>query len=126
MDTSKIAHQVGQAQGQTQEKGSQLMEKVGNAAQSTKETVQEMTPQAKENYQAGQAQGQAQEKGSQLMEKAGNTLQSTRETIQEMVPQAKENYHAGQAQGQAQTGQQVKATTLKAADAAKSATGMNK
>ncbi|XP_059283282.1 stress-induced protein KIN2-like isoform X4 [Lycium ferocissimum] len=107
MDTSKIAHQVGQAQGQAQEKGSQLMEKVGNAAQSTKETVQEMTPQAKENYQAGQAQGQAQEKASQLIEKAGSAAESTKETVQ-------------------QTGQQVKATTLKAADAAKSATGMNK
>ncbi|XP_060188749.1 uncharacterized protein LOC132617700 isoform X2 [Lycium barbarum] len=59
MDTSKIAHQVGQAQGQAQEKGSQLMEKTGNVVQSTKETMQQMVPQAKENYHAGKAQGQA-------------------------------------------------------------------
>ncbi|XP_060190130.1 stress-induced protein KIN2-like [Lycium barbarum] len=107
MDTSKIAHQAGQAQGQAQEKGSQLMEKVGNAAQSTIETVQQMAPQAKENYQAGQAQGQAQEKTSQFMEKAGNVAQSTKETVQQM-------------------GQQVKDTTLGAVDAVKNATGMNK
>ncbi|XP_060188750.1 uncharacterized protein LOC132617700 isoform X3 [Lycium barbarum] len=61
MDTSKIAHQVGQAQGQAQEKGSQLMEKTGNVVQSTKETMQQMVPQAKENYHAGKAQGQAEE-----------------------------------------------------------------
>ncbi|XP_060188752.1 late embryogenesis abundant protein 76-like isoform X5 [Lycium barbarum] len=77
-------------------------------------------------HQVGQAQGQAQEKGSQLMEKTGNVVQSTKETMQQMVPQAKENYHAGKAQGQAETGQQVKATTLGAADAVTNATGMNK
>ncbi|KAK4366668.1 hypothetical protein RND71_014548 [Anisodus tanguticus] len=107
MDTSKISHEIGKAHGQGQEKGSQLMEKVGNAVQSTKETVQEMVPQAKANYQAGQAQGQAQEKTTQLMEKAGNVAQSTKETVQQM-------------------GQQVKDTTLGAVDAVKNATGMNK
>ncbi|KAL8471895.1 hypothetical protein ACS0TY_028570 [Phlomoides rotata] len=42
MDKSNnMSYQAGQAKGQAQEKGSQMMEKAGNAAQSAKESMQE-------------------------------------------------------------------------------------
>ncbi|GFZ18987.1 Late embryogenesis abundant protein [Actinidia chinensis var. chinensis] len=42
MDNShSMSYQAGQARGQAQEKGNQLMEKAGNAAQSCKESIQE-------------------------------------------------------------------------------------
>ncbi|KAL7135609.1 hypothetical protein ABFS83_11G109500 [Erythranthe nasuta] len=42
MDNSQdMSYKAGEAKGQAQEKGSQLMEKAGNAAQSAKESMQE-------------------------------------------------------------------------------------
>ncbi|KAL0377662.1 UNVERIFIED_CONTAM: hypothetical protein Sradi_3071700 [Sesamum radiatum] len=55
MDNSNnMSYQAGPAKGQAQEKGSQMMEKAGNAAQSTKESMQ----QAGQQMQA-KAQGAA-------------------------------------------------------------------
>ncbi|CAJ2669238.1 stress-induced protein KIN2-like [Trifolium pratense] len=41
MDPQKMNYEAGQAQGQAQEKGANLLDKAGNAAQSAKETMQE-------------------------------------------------------------------------------------
>ncbi|KAK2359684.1 stress-induced protein KIN2 [Trifolium repens] len=41
MDPQKMNYEARQAHGQAQEKGSNLLDKAGNAAQSAKETVQE-------------------------------------------------------------------------------------
>ncbi|KAK4346374.1 hypothetical protein RND71_032713 [Anisodus tanguticus] len=42
MDNSQnVSYQAGQAKGQAQEKGNQMMDKAANAAQSAKETMQE-------------------------------------------------------------------------------------
>ncbi|KAL0343745.1 UNVERIFIED_CONTAM: hypothetical protein Sangu_1261900 [Sesamum angustifolium] len=55
MDNSNnMSYQAGQAKGQTQEKGSQMMEKAGNVAQSTMDSMQ----QAGQQMQA-KAQGAA-------------------------------------------------------------------
>lgn len=45
MDNSESAsYRAGEAKGQAQEKGNQLMDKASNAAQSAKESVQEVIP----------------------------------------------------------------------------------
>ncbi|XP_058180487.1 stress-induced protein KIN2-like [Rhododendron vialii] len=52
MDNSQNAsYQAGQAKGQAQEKGNQMMDKANNAAQSCKETMQETGEQAKAKAQ---------------------------------------------------------------------------
>ncbi|MCD9646752.1 hypothetical protein HAX54_036909 [Datura stramonium] len=52
MDNSQnISYQAGQAKGQAQEKGNQMMERAGNAAQSAKETMQEAGQQMKATAQ---------------------------------------------------------------------------
>ncbi|XP_055802795.1 stress-induced protein KIN2-like [Solanum dulcamara] len=48
MDNSQnISYQAGQAKGQAQEKGNQMMEQASNAAQSAKETMHEAGQQIK-------------------------------------------------------------------------------
>ncbi|KZV46950.1 hypothetical protein F511_35738 [Dorcoceras hygrometricum] len=46
-----MSYQAGQAKGQAQEKGNQMMDKAGNAAQSAKESMQEAGQQMKATAQ---------------------------------------------------------------------------
>ncbi|XP_073290926.1 uncharacterized protein [Primulina huaijiensis] len=52
MDNSQnMSYQAGQAKGQAQEKGNQMMDKASNAAQSAKESMQETGQQIKAKAQ---------------------------------------------------------------------------
>ncbi|KAL3627208.1 hypothetical protein CASFOL_028571 [Castilleja foliolosa] len=52
MDNSNnMSYQAGQAKGQAQEKGNQMMDKASNAAQSAKESMQETGQQVKAKAQ---------------------------------------------------------------------------
>ncbi|XP_073023911.1 uncharacterized protein [Primulina eburnea] len=52
MDNSQnMSYQAGQAKGQAQEKGNQMMDKASNAAQSAKESMQETGQQMKAKAQ---------------------------------------------------------------------------
>ncbi|XP_031279308.1 stress-induced protein KIN2-like [Pistacia vera] len=51
MDSQNTGFQAGRAEGQAQEKGSQMMDKVNNAAQSAKDSCQEAGQQIKEKAQ---------------------------------------------------------------------------
>ncbi|XP_031281098.1 stress-induced protein KIN2-like [Pistacia vera] len=51
MDSQNTGFQAGQAKGQAQEKGGQMIDKVNNAAQSAKDSCQEAGQQIKEKAQ---------------------------------------------------------------------------
>ncbi|XP_051114737.1 stress-induced protein KIN2-like [Andrographis paniculata] len=50
-NSQSMSYQAGQAKGQAQEKGNQMMDKASNAAQSAKESVQQAGQQMQEKAQ---------------------------------------------------------------------------